>query len=159
MQYRIALGADHRGFALKELLRQKSAFGQHTIVWHDEGTYSPERTDYPLFAHKVIERLLNSEVDLAILTCGSGIGESIAANRFTKVYAGLVWQPEVARMAKEDDNVNVLILPADYITIDTAIACIEAWLSATFKGGRYQERLAMIEAYHEQKHEQKKKER
>lgn len=148
MNYTIALGADHRGFGLKELLREKRTFGQHAITWEDVGTHSSEHTDYPLFAHRVAHLLLSNQVDYGVLICGSGIGESIASNRFPHIYAGLVWHEDVAKIAKEHDNVNVLILPADYITDETAHACIEAWLSAKFKGGRYQERLDMIESVH-----------
>lgn len=148
MNYRIALGADHRGFSLKELIREKRFFGEHTISWHDVGTYSPERTDYPIYAHKMVDLILTNQVDYGVLICGSGIGESIASNRFSGIYAGLVWHEEVAKVAKEHDNVNILILPADYITEQIAYGCIEAWLTAEFKEGRYQERLAMIENAH-----------
>ena len=145
MKYRIAVGADHRGFALKQQVSKRNTFADATITWQDVGTDSAERTDYPIFAHRVVNLILKGEVDYGILMCGSGIGESIASNRFSHIYAGLVWNEEVARVAKEHDNVNVLILPADYMTLDTANGCITAWLSATFKEGRYQERLDMID--------------
>jgi len=153
MKYHIAIGADNRGFQLKELLRQKSNFGKYTITWHDVGTFSPERTDYPLFAQRVAQAILDGEVDYGILMCGSGIGESIAANRYPRIYAGLVWNEQVARVAKEHDNVNVLIIPADYLTETLAYQCIETWLAATFNGGRYQKRLAMIDEIDQKKEE------
>jgi ribose 5-phosphate isomerase B len=153
MNYHLALGADHRGFQLKEDIRQKVHYGDSTILWHDIGTDSQERTDYPIFAHKVVTLLREKKVDYGILICGSGIGASIAANRFTSIYAGLVWNEDVARVAKEDDKVNLLILPADYIRPEIAYLCIEAWLTARFKGGRYQERLDMIEQFGQQKKE------
>ena len=146
MQYTIALGADHRGYDLKQALLSESTYGDHTIVWHDVGTDSKERTDYPLYTRRVVNLVLKGQADYGILTCGSGIGVSIAANRFQKIYAGIVWNETVARLAKEHDNVNVLILPADYIDLALAQSCITAWLSSEFKKGRYLERLSLLEA-------------
>ena len=80
-----------------------------------------------------------------IFVCGSGVGPSIAANRFKGIYAALCWNQEVARFAKEKNGANILILPADYLTLEQAFLIIEAWVGATFKGGRYQERLNMID--------------
>lgn len=151
MNYTIAIGADHRGFHLKEYLCTVSEFGGHTITWQNVGTYTDERTDYPIYAHKVVGLMLQREVQLGVLICGSGIGESIAANRFRGIYAGLVWNEKVAHFAKAHDNVNLLILPADYISNGEAEACITAWLSAEFLKGRYQERLTMIDEYLETK--------
>ena len=148
MRYRIAVGADHRGFVLKQQLLTQTEFEGVSVEWHDVGTFSPERTDYPLFTHRVVKRILQQEADLGILLCGSGIGVSIAANRFKTIYAGLVWNEQVARAAKEDDNVNVLVIPADYLTSEQALACITAWLTSSFKEGRYQERLDMVDSFH-----------
>ncbi len=145
---RIAIGTDHRGYKLKNKLIEKSTIGSHEINWIDVGTNSSERTDYPLYARKVVE-LLNKEADLGILLCGSGIGIAIAANRYKGIYAGLVWNETLARVAKEHDNVNVLVLPADYISDQQAIVMIDAWLSTPFKGGRYQERLEQIDEWTE----------
>ncbi len=145
MNYRIAIGADHRGFVLKQELMRHETIEGNSIFWTDVGTFSSERTDYPLFAKKVVAALHAGSADLGILSCGSGIGIAIAANRHRGIYAGVVWNEEVARSAKEDDNVNVLVLPADYLSNDLAYHCVEAWLSTSFKGGRYQERLEMLE--------------
>ena len=145
MKYTIALGADHRGFALKQQLLKIPHYGDHTITWKDVGTDSDTRTDYPLYTRRVVNLLLKGQVDYGILTCGSGIGVSIAANRYKGIYAGIVWNETLARLATEHDNVNVLILPADYISIELAKACIGTWLSAEFKKGRYLDRLNMID--------------
>jgi ribose 5-phosphate isomerase B len=77
--------------------------------------------------------------------CGSGVGMSIAANRHPGIFAALAWNQEVARQCKEDDNANVLVLPADFISEDQMMGIIMAWLGARFKGGRYQERIKMID--------------
>lgn len=147
MHYRIAIGTDHRGFELKNLLKDFANFGPHTIEWTDVGTFTPERTDYPIYALEVVNRVRYHEVDRGILLCGSGIGVVIAANRFKGIYSGVAWNEKVARSAREDDNVNVLSLPADYLTIHEAPDIIEAWLSARFKKGRYQERLEMVDSF------------
>lgn len=145
MHYTIAIGADHRGFALKKFILEQKELASHAISWIDEGTFAPERTDYPLYAKRVVDAILFKRADLGILLCGSGVGVAVSANRYPRIYAGVAWNETIARAAKEDDNSNVLVLPADYIENEQALNIIEAWLSATFKGGRYQERLNMID--------------
>lgn len=147
MTCRIAIGSDHRGFELKQLLKDFGYIGPHKIEWNDVGTFTSERTDYPVYTLKVVTLLRHHEVDKGILLCGSGIGVAIAANRFKEIYAGVAWNPEVARSAREDDNVNILSLPADYLTIHEVPPIVEAWLSAEFKKGRYQERLDMVDSF------------
>src|SRR5262245_20565437 len=100
MKHRIAIGTDHRGFLLKQYLIAHCEI----FSWSDYGAHSPERTDYPLFIPPVIEALRKGTVDYGVLLCGSGIGMAIAANRYKGIYAGVVWNSEVARAAKEDDN-------------------------------------------------------
>lgn len=146
MKYKIAIGTDHRGYDLKQAIIKVEQWGNDAIEWIDVGTMTSERTDYPMYADLVVEALAMGEADLGILLCGSGIGMAVAANRFPGIFAGVVWNEDVARMAKEDDNINVLVLPADFIDKDVAFKLIGAWLSARFKGGRYEERLAMIDA-------------
>lgn len=142
MNYRIAIGVDHRGFVLKNALLKELL---DLVTWIDVGTFSPERTDYPVFAQKVVHLIQTGETDCGVLACGSGIGIAIAANRYPHIYAGVVWNEVVARSAKEDDNVNILVLPADCISVDLAASLIRIWLTAEFKGGRYQKRLDMID--------------
>lgn len=143
---KIALGADHRGFKLKEFLRKKSQLAGIPIIWIDMGAYDDQRSDYPLFVNKVCADIINHKANAGILLCGSGVGMSIAANRYPGIHAALVWNEAVARMSKEDDNANVLVLPADFISQEEVCIIITAWLKARFKGGRYQERLAMIDS-------------
>ncbi len=149
MNVRLAIGTDHRGFALKEFLKTRTSIAGKTIEWHDVGCFSTERTDYPIYAFAVAEAVLNKKVDYGVVLCSNGVGVTIAANRCKGIYAGLAWDPTVARSAKEDDNINVLALPSDYMIDDKAVACIEQWLTANFKHDRYEERLAMLDArYH-----------
>lgn len=140
---KIAIGADHRGYALKNAILQSLDDG--SIAWSDAGCHNEERCDYPLFAQVVAKQVQDKTVDAGILICGSGIGMSIAANRFKNIYAALVWNVDVARSSKEHDNANILILPADFATKDEAIAMVHAWQDASFLGDRYQERLSMID--------------
>lgn len=145
MDIRIAIGADHRGFLLKSYLICQKKIGSFSVAWDDVGTFTEERTDYPLFSRKVVQLIQDGWVDLGIMACGSGIGMTIAANRFRGIYAGLVWNEEVARQARQDDNVNVLVLPADFISLEEGYAIVLAWLSSDFKGGHYQERLTLLD--------------
>lgn len=142
---KIAIAVDHRGFKLKEYLITQKTFGDYNVSWLDFGTNSTERTDYPIYGKKAIDAFLNKKVDLVILSCGSGIGMSILANRYKNIYAGLVWSIEIARLAKEDDNTNVLVLPADFVSNQDAYNIISAWLNAKFKSDRYAKRLEMLE--------------
>jgi len=100
---KIAIGADHNGFAAKKYIQQQLP----DIDWLDVGTFNEERTDYPIFAKKVSKAILNGEAQEGVLLCGTGVGMAIAANRFPGIYAGLAWNEEIARLSKEDDNVNI----------------------------------------------------
>lgn len=142
---KIVIAADHRGFQLKKYILTYNILANLKIEWYDVGTYSQERTDYPIFAQKAVESIYQNKAEKGIIICGSGIGMAIAANRFEKIYAGVVWNEDIARVAKEDDNVNVLVLPSDFINPELAINIITAWLLAKFKDERYAQRLEMID--------------
>lgn len=144
-KYTIAIGADHRGFALKEFLMGKK-YTKYEIVWIDVGTFSHERSDYPEFALAALDVMYEKNVDYAVLLCATGIGMAVVANRFSGIYAGVAWNAEIAKLAKEDDKVNVLVLPSDYVTNEESSEILDAWLSAEFKHGRYEKRIAMIDA-------------
>lgn len=141
----IAIGTDHRGYAMKQFLKEQLVLEESRITWLDMGAFNAERSDYPAFATNVCRSILAGESACGILLCGTGVGMSIAANRFKGIRAALAWNEEVARQSKEDDNANILVLPADYITNETALAMVTAWVAARFKGGRYAERVAQID--------------
>jgi ribose 5-phosphate isomerase B len=141
----IAIGTDHRGYALKEFLKTVTGTKTTTISWIDVGCFSSERTDYPPFAYAAVQKIIQKKADYGVLLCGSGIGVVIVANRFRHIYAGLVWNEKIAQMARQDDNCNIIGLPADFITEQQAQEILAAWLDAEFKKGRYAERLAMID--------------
>ena len=139
----IALGADHGGYRLKEEI--KRYFDESGIEYKDYGTHSEERTDYPIYAKKVAEAIQNMECDSGILICRSGYGMTVVANKFRGIRAASIHDEESAKFAKADDNINVITLGADYLTTNEAICIIRNWLGVEFKGGRYEERLKMIE--------------
>ncbi|MBN2267499.1 MAG: RpiB/LacA/LacB family sugar-phosphate isomerase [Candidatus Babeliaceae bacterium] len=141
----LAIGTDHRGYQLKQSLLVSQKLARLGIQLCDVGAFSDERSDYPLFAQAVCLQLLAGDVDGGILLCGSGTGMAIAANRFHGIYAAVVWNDEIARLAREDDNCNVLVLPADFMSVEQAVFCIAAWQGARFKEGHYAERLSLIE--------------
>jgi len=139
---KIGIGADHRGFLHKEFIKQHI----QSVEWIDVGTSNQDRTDYPIFSDKVVNLMLTHTVDVGVLICGSGGGMAIAANRHKNIYAVVAWNTEVARRCKQEDNSNILVLPSDFISCDEAVAIIKQWLVQEFKGGRYAERIAMIDA-------------
>lgn len=139
----IALGSDHGGYKLKEEI--KKYLDEIGIKYKDFGTFNEERTDYPVFARKVAESIQNKECESGILMCRCGAGMTIAPNKFKGIRAALAFNAEVATAAKADDNVNILVLPSEYISTSEAITTMRAWIATEFKGGRYLERLQMIE--------------
>lgn len=139
---RIVIGSDHRGWQLKEFLKESLT----DIEWIDVGTSTRERTDYPIYSHLAIHRMRELHISAAVLLCGSGAGMAIAANRHPGIYAAVVWNEQVATSVKEDDNCNVLVLPADYVSLETSTLIVQAWLQATFKQHEYQRRLELVDA-------------
>lgn len=140
----IAIGSDHRGFECKAYLKQYVVGTEDPIAWIDVGAFDDERSDYPVFSEAVTYSVLNKEADFGVLICGSGVGMGIVANRFSGIFAGVVWNEEVARLSREHDNTNILVIPSDFVSNELAATMVNAWLMAEFKGGRYQERLDMI---------------
>lgn len=143
----IAIGSDHGGYKLKEEI--KKYFDEKEIEYKDFGTYNEERTDYPIYAKKVAEAIQNKECDSGILLCRSGHGMTIVANKFKGIRAATILDEEAAKHAKADDDINVITLGGDYLTTNQAICIIRSWLGTEFKGGRYQERLKMLEEIEE----------
>lgn len=139
----IAIGSDHGGYKLKEEI--KKFLEENKIEYKDCGTTSEERTDYPIYAEKVAKLIQNKECDAGILLCRSGYGMTVAANKFKGIRAANIFSKESAALAKADDDINVITLGGDYLDLEEAKLIIKNWLNAEFKGGRYKERLDMIE--------------
>jgi len=140
---RIAIGSDHAGFKLKEELLEQLR-GQGRAV-EDKGTFSAESTDYPDFAHAVAREVAAGQVDRGIVICGSGNGVNITANKHAGVRSALAWTVEIAQLARQHNNANVVALPARFISAEEALAITEAFLDTPFEGGRHQRRVSAIE--------------
>jgi ribose 5-phosphate isomerase B len=143
---KIYLGADHAGFELKKILLEHLAKTGRQV--EDVGAQSLDADDdYPRYAYTVASRLLGGDDDdLGILACGSGQGMSMAANRVNGIRAALAWDERSAQAAREDDNANVLVLPARFIDAAQAGSMVDAWLGAKFKSDpKYQRRLDELE--------------
>ena len=128
----IAIGSDHGGYKLKEEI--KKYLEEKQIEYEDVGSFSEERTDYPIYAKKVAEKVSKKECEKGILVCRSGDGMAIVANKFKGVRAANISNPEVAKFSKADDNINVIALGGDYVTTNQAINIIRNWLGTEFKG-------------------------
>jgi ribose 5-phosphate isomerase B len=140
----IAIGSDHAGFELKqELCNYLSNKG---YLMNDLGPNSADSVDYPDFAHKVASSVENGITQLGILICGSGNGVCITANKHHGVRAALAWAPELASLARQHNNANVICLPARFISQETAFEIADAYLENAFEGGRHETRVNKIEA-------------
>ena len=139
----IAIGSDHGGYKLKEEI--KKYLEEKQIEYIDVGTENEERTDYPIYAQKVAEIIQSKKADLGILLCRSGYGMTVVANKFKGIRAANVTDEEAAKFAKADDDINVITLGGGYLTVNEAICIIRNWIGTEFKGGRYAERLKMID--------------
>ena len=139
---KISIGADHRGFALKQFLQKEI----QDVSWIDVGAHDKNRSDYPLFAQAVSHAIASGQAAAGVLICGSGIGMAIAANRYKKMYAAVCLNEQMARIAKEDEGANILVLPSDFVTNAQALAIFKVWQEATFKGGRYAQRLDLLDS-------------
>lgn len=138
----IAIGADHGGYKFKEEI--KKYLTENGIEFEDVGTFSEERTDFPIMAKDVCKRIQEGRADKGILICRSGYGMAIAANKFRGIYCAPVYNEETAKFCRAHNNTNVLALGADYMTVSEAIRCLRVWLATSFEGGRYDNRLNMI---------------
>ena len=139
---KIALGADHAGFELKQRIQLWLA--QRGIPTQDEGTYSTDSVDYPDFARKVGEDVAARRADLGVLVCGSGIGMAISANKVPGIRAANVSSDYEAQMSREHNDANVLCLGARILGPEQALQILDVWLRTSFAGGRHQRRVDKI---------------
>jgi ribose 5-phosphate isomerase B len=139
---KIFIACDHAAFEAKEVLRQH-LLKAHEVI--DLGTHSAERCDYPDYAVAVARKVQAGE-GIGILLCGSGIGVSLVANRFAGVRAALCRTPYEAELSRQHNNANILCLGARINNSDEIKAIAEAWLIASFEGGRHAERIAMFDS-------------
>lgn len=141
---KIALGADHAGYELKDQIKQH--LQKQGIDVSDEGTSSPESVDYPDYARAVAHDVSQQRADLGILVCGSGIGMAIAANKVHGIRAAKVDTEYEAQMSREHNDANVLTLGARILKPDEAMRIVDKWLTTQFAGGRHERRVEKIAA-------------
>jgi ribose 5-phosphate isomerase B len=142
MSINVAVGADHAGFVLKsEVLAFLDANG---FVYKDFGTHDVASVDYPDFAHPVADAVESGLFDFGILICGSGNGVAISANRHKEVRAALCWLPELAALARQHNNANILCLPARFVSTELALDITARFFDSFFEGGRHQNRVEKI---------------
>lgn len=137
---KIAIGADHAGFAYKQSIID---FLANADV-KDFGTYSETSCDYPDFAHPVALAVESGDCDFGILICGSGNGVAITANKHQGVRAAICWNEELAERARSHNNANILCLPARHISLNEAKKLVEVFFSTAFEGGRHANRVGKI---------------
>lgn len=142
---KIVIGSDHAGFSLKEFLKKYLSEKGYVVI--DKGTYSSDSVDYPDYGHAIANAVLNKECDFGIAICGSGNGINMAVNKHKGIRGALCWNAEIARLAKQHNNANVISLPGRFIDEKTAIDILEAYINAEFEGGRHQKRVEKIDMY------------
>ena len=139
----IAIGSDHGGYKLKEEI--KKYLQEKNIQYKDYGCMNEERVDYPNIAKDVATAIQNKECDEGILICKSGLGMSIAANKFKRIRCTLCHNEYTAKYAKLHNNSNILAIGADDVTVNEAICILRMWLATNYEGGRHEQRLKIIE--------------
>ena len=139
---KVAIGCDHAGVDLKaelvELLNSKG------IEVFDKGPFTAESVDYPDFGHQVAGSVVKGESDLGIVICGSGNGINMTVNKYQEVRGALCWEPEIASLARQHNNANIVAVPARFVSVDKAKEIVEAFLSNDFEGGRHERRVNKI---------------
>jgi ribose 5-phosphate isomerase B len=135
----VAMGADHAGFEYKEQL--KAHLREAHITPDDKGTHSLESVDYPDFAHPVASMVERGEAACGVLVCGSGNGVCMTANKHAGIRAALCWTVELAQLARQHNNANVLCIPARFVSYEDALAMMEAFMKTPFEGGRHVRRV------------------
>ena len=139
---KIAIGADHAGFDLKHQLIAELP----DVEWLDLGPSSADRVDYPDYAAAVCEAILDGRATSGVLVCGSGIGMSIAANKFRGIRAAHAESEAAARLARQHNNANVLCIGARLSAPEYARSIVTSWMGARFEGGRHEDRIKKITA-------------
>ncbi len=139
---KIVIGGDHAGFEYKTLLIQQLKEEGYEVK--DFGPYSNQSTDYPDYVHPLCKALEEEEADFGILICGSANGVAVTANKHQKIRAAICWQNELAALARQHNNANVICLPARFISSYNAQKMVQIFLTTDFEGGRHARRVGKI---------------
>lgn len=143
----IVIGADHGGYRLKEEVKAHLIDKGHSVI--DVGTTSEESVDYPDYAAKVAVAVQQKKADLGILICGTGIGMAITANKFKGIRAAVVHDCYTAALSRRHNNANIITFGGRVVGAGVAFSIVDAWLEATFEGGRHSRRLGKIKTFEE----------
>lgn len=138
----IPMACDHAGFELKEFL--KSSLIERGLEIKDFGTYTSDSVDYPDMIHPLAKEINAGNFEFGIIMCGSANGVSMVANKYPNVRCALCWQEEIAQLAKQHNNANIIALPARFISKEKALSIVDAYLNTEFEGGRHQKRVEKI---------------
>ena len=138
---KIAIACDHAGFEYKEIIK-KHLEGKFEV--EDFGTFSPDSVDYPDFVHPAADSIEQGRNELGILICGSGNGVQMTANKHQKIRCALCWMPELASLARQHNDANMIALPARFIASQLATDIVDTFLNTPFEGGRHQNRVEKI---------------
>lgn len=142
MKKTISIGCDHAGYMLKEIIKEKLSHWGYNVV--DVGCHSEDSIDYPDYAHPVAHHIESNACVFGILICGSGNGINMAANKHQGIRSALCWQVEIAKLARQHNNANIVALPARFINKEEALDIISTFLNTPFEGGRHQRRIDKI---------------
>lgn len=138
---KVGICADHAGFTLKEIIKEKFA---DTLEFVDFGTDTNESMDYPDVAHPLAKAVLNKDVTWGIAICGSGNGINMTTNKYPGIRSALCWREDIAELARQHNDANVLSLPSRFISTEIALDIVEAFAEFEFEGGRHQRRIEKI---------------
>lgn len=138
----IGLASDHAGFELKEFVKSWLESKNYTTI--DFGTHSTDSCDYPDYGHLVAFGVESGQCDSAVAICGSGEGISMTVNKHQSIRGALCWKPEIAHMARQHNDANILILPGRFMTKEEAVPILEEFFSTKFDGGRHLRRIKKI---------------
>ena len=138
----IAIGSDHAGFELKEALKKWLESNNYRV--NDFGTNTLDSVDYPDFAHPVAHAVEKSEAELGVLLCGSANGVAITANKHQGIRAALCWTEEIAALARQHNNANIVCIPARFVSEAQAVKILGTFLNTPFEGGRHERRVEKI---------------
>ncbi|TGE20762.1 ribose 5-phosphate isomerase B [Hymenobacter aquaticus] len=143
LKNRLAIGSDHAGFAYKEMLAHWLRDNGYEV--QDFGTYSTDSVDYPDFVHPVANAITAGEFERGILVCGSANGVAITANKHQGIRAAIAWAPELAELARQHNNANIICVPERFVTEEAAREIVSKFLNTAFEGGRHQNRVSKID--------------
>jgi len=138
---KILIGNDHAGYSLKLSIIKNL---EDKYEFFDKGSYSDESVDYPDYASIIAKEIQSEKGDLGIIICGTGNGVCMTANKFKGIRAVICWNEEIAKLAKQHNNANIICLPSRFIKVEEAIKIIESFILEKFEGGRHERRIKKI---------------